>query len=132
MAAQEQIQIGFEYHRDTATQTIEGAMALLKAVGRPNVQCYWQPNPDISQEQRKTELGTLLPYLAHIHVFAWTKGNVRHPLSQGEPHWKEYLSLLPKPCLSHYLILEFVQDDSELSFFQDAETLHSWTVQLGL
>ena len=35
------IDISFEYHRGTLTQTKEGALALLKAVNRENVFCYW-------------------------------------------------------------------------------------------
>lgn len=125
------IRLAFEYHRDTATQTIQGALELLNAVDRSNVECYWQPNPDITQEERLREIRTLGHHLANVHVFAWTKGNVRHPLSQGEPQWKEYLATLSETGRQPCLILEFVEDDSETAFRQDAATLRNWAADLA-
>lgn len=130
-AQQAGIRLAFEYHRGTATQTITGALALLRDVDRANVGCYWQPNPDISQEERVKELEALAPFLANVHVFTWSKGNIRHPLSQGEPQWKEYLAHLPQDHLPHCLILEFVQDDRVTAFREDAKTLRRWTAQWG-
>lgn len=126
LAEEAGITLAFEYHRDTATQTVQGALALLKAVGRSNMKCYWQPNPDISQEERLEEIRCLRPHLANLHVFAWTRGNVRHPLSQGEKDWKEYLSVLEETGKAPCLILEFVQGDSEAAFRRDAITLGNW------
>lgn len=56
MAAEAGIAVGFEYHRGTFTQTRAGAAALLDAVSRENVSCYWQPNPDISLEEQLLEM----------------------------------------------------------------------------
>ena len=78
------IDISFEYHRGTLTQTKEGALALLKAVNRENVFCYWQPNPDISREEQLSELDALGSSVSNLHVFCWTGNNERHPLFEGE------------------------------------------------
>ena len=96
MAAEAGIAVGFEYHRGTFTQTRAGAAALLDAVSRENVSCYWQPNPDISLEEQLLEMDALLPRLSNIHVFYWTKNNVRHPLSEGIPLWEQYVKHLQK------------------------------------
>ncbi|HIQ59603.1 MAG TPA: sugar phosphate isomerase/epimerase [Candidatus Merdivicinus intestinavium] len=131
-AGREGVRIAFEYHRGTATQTAAGALALLKAAGSGNAGCYWQPNPDISKEEQLSEIDALLPYLANIHVFAWTGANVRHPLEEGRDVWEEYLSRIRRAPGSRALILEFVKDDSEDAFRADAAALKEWTARLGL
>ena len=123
MAAKEGIAIGFEYHRDTFTQTRAGTVALLDAVARENVSSYWQPNPDLSLEEQLLEIDLLLPRLSNVHVFYWTENNVRHPLSEGIPQWKQYVKHLEKSSVSRAMILEFVEGDSPETFLRDAATL---------
>ena len=125
-AAREGIALSFEYHRGTATQTRAGALALLEAVGEPNVRTYWQPNPDITQGEQLAEIDCLLPYLSHIHVFTWTGANIRHPLAEGEARWQEYLSAIRRAGGSRFLLMEFVRDDSEADFLADAAVLRRW------
>lgn len=117
------IDISFEYHRGTLTQTKEGALALLKAVNRENVFCYWQPNPDISREEQLSELDALGSSVSNLHVFCWTGNNERHPLSEGENLWRDYFAHTPRDGRERAVILEFVENDSEEAFFRDAETL---------
>lgn len=126
MAQDEGMDLAFEYHRGTATQTVTGALELLKAVHCCNASCYWQPNPDISKEEQLAEIDALLPFLANIHVFAWTGNNVRHPLAEGGANWMEYLSHIREGGKNHALILEFVKDDSAEQFQSDASTLKEW------
>ncbi len=123
LAAAAGIQLGMEYHRGTATQTKEGAEALIKAINLPEVGCYWQPNPDISHSEQLAEIDLLLPFLQNIHVFCWTGNNERHFLSDGVSRWKDYLTHIQKSTGRHDLILEFVKDDSDEAFLFDAETL---------
>ena len=66
LAAAAGIQLGMEYHRGTATQTKEGAEALIKAINLPEVGCYWQPNPDISHSEQLAEIDLLLPFLQNM------------------------------------------------------------------
>ena len=130
LAGKENIRISFEYHRGTATQTIEGALVLLKTANHPNISSYWQPNPDITQSEQLAEIDALLPYMTNVHVFTWTGANVRHPLADGTERWMEYLSHIRKDGKERDLILEFVQDDRDDALFEDAKTLHSWLNRL--
>lgn len=123
-AQKDGIAVAFEYHRGTATQTIDGALALLRAIDHPNIYCYWQPNPDITHAEQLAEIDALLPFLQNVHVFCWTKGNERHPLSEGMKRWEDYVSHIRKSGKSHCLILEFVKDDSDSAFYEDAEFLN--------
>ena len=125
-AAAAGLALGLEYHRGTATQTKEGARALLEAVGRPGLTTYWQPNPDISQGEQLAEIDALLPWISTVHVFTWTGANVRHPLEAGAARWEEYLTHLAPAQKERCLLLEFVQEDSEEAFRRDARTLRAW------
>lgn len=127
MAADEGIDIAFEYHRGTMTQTKEGALQLLNALPQKNIRCYWQPNPDVSFEEQLAELDALAPRLSQLHVFAWEEGNVRYPLSHAMDKWRAYFAKAAQAPGKHDAILEFVKDDSPEQFLQDAETLKRLT-----
>ena len=126
LAAAAGIRIGLEYHRGTATQTKEGAVVLLQAVNLPNVGCYWQPNPDIAFEEQLAELRALRPWLMTLHIFNWSAGNAAHPLSEGAAAWTAYLAEAQNAPGPHDLILEFVKDEQDSAFRDDAAALLSW------
>ena len=119
MANTHDITVAFEYHRNTLTETSEGALALLKAVARENVKTYWQPNPELAHEKNLEELQAVRPYLEYVHVFHWTRLGRRLPLKAGAGEWQAYLRAAePKAA-----ILEFVKGDSPAQFAQDAQQL---------
>ena len=113
------------------TAIITGATS---GIGRATARLFAQEGAHIVACGRRAEalaslseeIRALGNEIAHVHVFAWTEGNVRHPLSQGEKPWKEYLAALKQTGTTPRLILEFVKDDSETAFFQDAATLRRW------
>ena len=123
MAAAEGIGIAFEYHRNTMTQTREGAERLLSALPERSIRAYWQPNPDISFEEQLRELDALSARLANLHVFAWEKDGARFPLSYAADKWRTYFAKAAAAEGEHDAILEFVKDDSPEQFLADAETL---------
>ena len=119
MANAHDITIALEYHRNTLTETSEGAAALLKAVDRENVKTYWQPNPELTHAQNLAELAAVSPYLEYIHVFCWTRHGRRLPLDAGAGEWRAYLhTARPKAA-----ILEFVKSDSAAQCVKDAQAL---------
>jgi sugar phosphate isomerase/epimerase len=119
-AGERGIRIGLEYHRGTLTDTCASAEKLLRLADSENLSTYWQPNPDLSAAEHLGEIALLLPKLSSVHVFHWEKGNIRRPLAEGEPVWKEYVRLLGK---DRNYIMEFVMNDDENHFRADAETL---------
>lgn len=119
------ITVAFEYHRNTLTQDAGSALALLEAVGRDNVKCYWQPNPDITPQENRAELKKMLPYLCCVHVFHWTGANVRHPLAEGEQDWQGYLAEIAGNGQVNF-VLEFCKDDDDSQFVEDIGTLREW------
>lgn len=125
MAAAEGIRISTEYHRGTLTQNAESTIKLLRLTGCENFGTYWQPNPDLSPVQNRTELRRLRPYLTNIHVFKW-QGGVRRLLSDGREEWLDYIRTAEADPERTSYILEFVRDDSPEAFRKDAKTLNEW------
>ena len=131
-ACEEGMTVALEYHRGTATQTIDGTLSLLRKVHHGNLFSYWQPNPEISVSEQLAEIDALLPFLQNVHVFCWTEQEERRPLSEGRERWTEYLRHVREGGRLHDLIIEFVRDDAEDAFLKDACTLHELAETLKL
>jgi sugar phosphate isomerase/epimerase len=121
MAQAHGIAVAFEYHPHTLTDTGESAAALLRAVDRPNVRTYWQPNPELSHEKNLEELAAVLPWLEHAHVFHWAADGARLPLEEGLPQWRAYIQKIESR--GRAMILEFVRDDDPAQCARDAALL---------
>lgn len=124
MAAEKNMMIGLEYHRDTLTETKEMTLKLLKGVNMDNLSTYWQPNPDISHEERLQEIRLLKDYICNVHVFYWIagkEGDIRKPLWAGRKQWDQYWELL-KDCNCPGII-EFVKDNTIKQFEEDIQEL---------
>lgn len=114
----------FEYHRNTLTQDSNSAQRLIYDIGKENMKLYWQPNPDISHEKNCSELKCVLPYVINIHCFHWineeNEKNARHLLSEGKKDWNNYISIASQSRKIQNMIIEFVKDDSDENFLNDA------------
>jgi 3-dehydroshikimate dehydratase len=122
LTAKEGLTIDFEYHGRTLTDTTESTVRLLEAIDHPNVRCNWQPPVHETAEQRLYGLQRITPWLANIHVFHWRPG-LRCALEDGMDEWIGYTGLIRKTGRAHYMLLEFVQNDSPDQFLKDAEIL---------
>ncbi len=116
------LEIGFEYHRNTLTDTKESALALIQDAGRENVYLYWQPNPEISRQERLSEIQLLRRHIKTVHAFWWTGFDTRHLLEEGRSEWLEYLKALDKSDVP--LLLEFCKDDSLKNAEKDLAVLN--------
>lgn len=127
LAAGRQIQVVFEFHQDTLTQTAKSCAALLTELGHPNIRTYWQPAPALDARQNRAELRRVLPWLVGLHVFHWGPTHRdRHPLAQGESAWTQYLELAGLRSGSLDVLLEFVKGGAVEQFHEDAAVLHRW------
>ena len=122
-AIESEITISLEFHRNTLTQTAESTLCLINMADSPNLFTYWQPNPDIKDNE--SELKNILPSLTNMHVFHWIKNeqdgsDKRCDLQDGTDDWKRYIEIAGTD--RNYL-LEFVKNDLEENFYRDAETL---------
>lgn len=122
MADAEGMRIVLEWHRETLTDTNESGLSFIKAVDRANFLTLWQPTMALSIPERCEGLQAIGKRLVNLHVYYWTEEG-RHPLKEGREYWKRYLSNV-EGC--HSLLLEFVKDDSERQFHEDAAELLTW------
>lgn len=115
------ITIALEWHRNTLTDTNESAIAFLDVVDRSNFKTLWQPTPALSNDERELGLESLGSRLVNLHVYHWDASG-RRPLKEGAYEWGRYISLVDT-TEDHYALLEFVKDNSEQQFEEDAAVL---------
>ena len=142
-AAEEGVELIFEYHGGTLSDTHRGAVTLIHDIHRPNVRSGWQPVPTRTHEQNLADLSDLIEreILGSVHVFQWTageKGVVRHPLREGENDWNDYLRLLaeaklrsPTQPIEPPAMIEFVKDNEPDQFLDDGRVLRRWLDAIG-
>jgi 3-dehydroshikimate dehydratase len=123
MAAGEGIEIAFEYHRNTLTDTRSSAARLLRELAdQSNVTTLWQPDPTRDTGENLADLADVLPRLRNVHVFSWTPDRERLPLAAGRADWEMYLRAAAAPG-ERYALLEFVAGDDPARLVDDAATL---------
>ncbi len=116
------INIGFEYHTRTLTDTAKSAVKLVQDIGMDNVGLYWQPSGSLSKEENLREFQTVMPYLTgNLHVHNHTVENGYRLLSEIEENIKAYYEdVKDRP---YRLLIEFVRDGSLESLIADANFL---------
>lgn len=116
------VRVALELHANTLTDTTDSALNLLRAIGHRNVTTYWQPGYDADEEQSLDSIRRLRPHVSNVHVFHWRPHPQRRPLEEGADVWAKYLHEL-EDGQNRWALLEFVKDESEQGFLQDAATL---------
>jgi 3-dehydroshikimate dehydratase len=134
-AAARSLRVALEFHCNTLTDSNAAALSLLDELNHPNLYIYWQPMYWIADaDYRFHGLKKLAPRILNLHVFHWLyhpyngrwNDNVeRCALAEGAADWQRYLSVeLPEG--DHYALMEFVRDNSEDAFMEDAAILKEW------
>lgn len=127
------IQIAYEYHGNTLTDSDDAARHLLDAVNLdatnldPAILSYWQPRRLGTLENDLAGISAVQPWLSDVHVFSWhPKSGDRLPLAERATDWQRYLQRLNQIPGDRFALLEFVQDDEPDNFLRDAATLKRW------
>lgn len=122
-AADAGVQLAFECHGDTLTDTAESTLALLSDVGHPAVSTYWQPPVGVSDAEAVRSLERVLPWVAAVHVFSWWPRDERQPLEAREWLWSTVFDVLRRTGLPYDALLEFVRNDDKAQVAADAAAL---------
>ena len=122
MADEYGIDISFEYHSHTLTDTLESTVKLLNEINRNNVLTYWQAPGLSDKDDNLRSIKTLIDMkkLKNIHVNEWD-GNDRVALADVYDKWSEFIKAA-SPA-NPALLLEFVKGDTIEQFRDDAQTL---------
>lgn len=105
------VQVGFEFHGGTLTDTLDSTLDLMTRLEGSGVGSYWQPPQNMPDEEALEGLRAVLPYLMGVHVFSWWPGSERLPLDGRADLWRSVGALLREAGASVDLLLEFIPDD---------------------
>lgn len=122
------IQLAFEFHGNTLTDTVDSALALIAETSP--AKGYWQPAVGPTDEEQLASLRRMLPHAVALHTFSWVTGtSERLALAAGKEKWMKMLGVareLP------WALIEFVRGDQPEQLAEDAKELRAWLSALAL
>lgn len=120
------LRLGFEFHDNSLTDTVESTVALLDAIGCDNVSTFWQTNRSTDHEAALAGLRQVSSRVSHVHCHHLV-GYLNPPFEffeKGISEWETYLDVLSKSGgKGRWVSIEFVRDGSEEAFRRDAAAL---------
>lgn len=118
------IRLGFEYHKNTLTETAESAIALIKRINRENVRLYWQAMCEYSKEENLIARNKVLPYcVGNIHIQNYTAEEGYKLIEEIFENIYLYFNDIKNE--DYNVMIEFVKDGSVENLKRDAVTLRS-------
>ncbi len=123
IAADHGLLLGYEYHRNTLTDTVESTLRLLAEVDHPAVATYWQPPVGMDDDEAIDGLRRILPHLCAVHVFSWWPETERLPLATRDKLWHRAFAELSGLGTPIDALLEFVPDNNPAALETEAATL---------
>jgi sugar phosphate isomerase/epimerase len=133
-AADRGLTLALEFHGGTPTATVAGTLALLDAVGAPNLSTYWQPpywRGPTTPISDAAEIAALGARLSHLHVYEWEGDGTRRPLAAGADRWTAVFHAARALADDRVAFLEFVAGDDPAVLRRDATTLRGLLHQGG-
>lgn len=122
LAQQAGIDVAYEFHENTLTDTLPSTLDLLRAAR--GMKTLWQPPHNLSPAEQIAGLLAVLPWLANVHVFHWRPADrARLPLREGAALWSVRLAIATSTGRDVATLLEFVQKDAVDQLTEDARTL---------
>ncbi|HJV98670.1 MAG TPA: sugar phosphate isomerase/epimerase [Arthrobacter sp.] len=118
------LEIAFEYHGGTLTDTPDSTLRLLQDVDRDNVGTYWQPAVGLSDQAALASLRQVIPFVTGVHCFSWWPEQERLPLSGRKQLWQSAADVLREAGRPFDMMLEFVADDFPENVSHDADFLN--------
>lgn len=122
------VDLAFEYHGGTLTDTPDSTLELLQEVGRDNVGTYWQPAVGLTDQAALASLRQVLDHVTGVHCFSWWPEHERLALSGRKQLWQSAADILREAGRPFDMMLEFVADDLPENVSHDADFLHHITL----
>ncbi len=135
--------ICMECHHGTLTEDYTTALDFIRAVARPNLRTYFQPN-QFRDLAYNLAAARALAHLCHgVHTFSWS-GNQKFPLDTPphDAYWAAYIAAIREPLRESQreparpahsapdpapeFLLEFMHDGRPESLPAAAATLRAW------
>ncbi|MBI2441116.1 MAG: sugar phosphate isomerase/epimerase [Lentisphaerae bacterium] len=123
-AARRELDLAFEFHGGSLTDTVDSTLALLAAINHSRVKTYWQVPAGMPIADCAEGLKRVLSALANIHVGSWSSDRKeRRPLAEYEAAWQRFLSIAVTNPGDRFALLEFVCNDDPAMLAPDAAVL---------
>ncbi|MGH3646042.1 MAG: sugar phosphate isomerase/epimerase family protein [Micromonosporaceae bacterium] len=123
LAAEHGVELGYEFHRNTLTDSVDATLRLLDAVDAPNVTTYWQPPVGVPAEDAVAGLARLRGRVCALHVFSWWPDTHRLPLADRADLWRAAFAEAAGNRPELDALLEFVPDDDPELLASESATL---------
>lgn len=123
-AAEQEISIAFEYHRNTLCDVPDGARRILRAIDRNNVTTYWQRPEGQSHDAALRDVRDLQDAISGLHVFATDGASGRVALKSWNEFWQVALGIFVANSRIDAMI-EFVKGNDPRQVIEDAAVLRS-------
>lgn len=125
-AASVGIDLAYEFHGNSLTDTADSALRLIEEVAHDNVKTYWQALRS-TVRQNLADVEAVGEKLVNIHAYHHDPDTGRQTLlADGVAPWKQYLAAAATTGRDHYVLIEFVKDAAVENFRRDATTLKQW------
>lgn len=117
--------LSLECHSCSLTDCLESQLAFLNEVDKSNFFTYWQALLEVPRDKQMHTLKAVYDTqkLTNIHVYFHDENRNRITLRDGESYWRERLGFLSASGFDGYALIEFVKDDKEENFLDDAMIL---------
>ena len=122
-AAAENIQIAFEFHNDTYTDSKASALRLMNDAACENLGMYFQYDPRISEKKNEETLKALTPYLKIVHVFYVDSDFCRYSVKDGEALWRSFIKILHESSTDTYMLFEFLKNSDLQGLKEETEIM---------
>lgn len=119
MAEAAGVTLCLECHRNTYTETAQGAFELMQFVDSKAFRMYWQPDPYATVADNIAYARLLQAYTVHLHAFH-IKRSTSYPLSEGTEEWRLYLQEFTG---NHLALLETLPDHRPETLQREADSL---------
>ena len=120
-AAADGVELAFEFHGGTLTDTAEGTAALIADVPAST---YWQPPLGMPDDVALAGLDRVIDQVSAVHVFSWWPQRERLTLEARADLWRQVFARLRARGRPYDALLEFVPGDDAASVARAAATLH--------
>ena len=122
------ITISTECHDMSLTDCAESQLRFMQEVNQDNFFTYWQEILTLSKEDQDSSLLRIHDSgkLRNIHVYQYKilpEGRERQLIKEGFGKWKKRFDKLKKDTAERYALIEFVKNNSDEAFLDDANTL---------
>jgi sugar phosphate isomerase/epimerase len=117
------VELAFEFHGGTLTDTADGTMALLADLGGTGVRTYWQPPVRMADDEALAGLDLIVDQVSAVHVFSWWPERERLPLDARAELWRRVFGRLRAQRRPFDALLEFVPGDDPAAVVRDAAVL---------